>query len=194
MAFKATADTRGKSKIVDNSEKFCTHCNREGHDESSCFQLHGFPEWWGDRPRGGRGPGRGRDTSGRSGGRGRSIYSTTVRANKATISSRSSGGNVGQSHAPPHSSEAAGISGINLAQWQHILDALNNSKTKDRLHGKNDISWNIDTRALNHVTGNFSCLTNVKNIANTLVGLPDGKDATAIKEVSPDDEDVDWSR
>ncbi|XP_050896338.1 uncharacterized protein LOC127103092 [Lathyrus oleraceus] len=184
MAFKATTDTRGKSKLVDNSEKFCTHCNREGHDKSSCFQLHGFPEWWGDHPRGGRGPGRGRDTSGRSGGRGRSIYNTPVRANKAITSSRSSGGNVGQSHAPPHSSEATGISGINPTQWQQILNALNNSKTKDRLHGKNDISWVIDTGASNHVTGNFSCLTNVKNIANTPVGLSDGKDATTIKEGS----------
>lgn len=61
---------------------------------------------------------------------------------------------------------------------------MNNSKTKDRLHGKNDISWIIDTGASNHVTGNFSCLTNVKNIANTPVGLPDGKDTTAIKEGS----------
>lgn len=47
MAFKATTDARVKSKLVDNSEIFCPHCNREGHDERSCFQLHGFPEWWG---------------------------------------------------------------------------------------------------------------------------------------------------
>lgn len=100
---------------MENSKKFYTHYNREGHNESSCFQLHGFPEWWGDRPRGGRGPGRGRDTSSRSGGRGRSIYNTLVRANKAITSSRSNGGNVGQSHAPLHSSEAAGILGINPA-------------------------------------------------------------------------------
>ncbi|XP_050902923.1 uncharacterized protein LOC127115410 [Lathyrus oleraceus] len=139
MAFKPTADTRGKTKLVDNSEKFYTHYNREGHEESSCFQLHGFPEWWGGRPRGGRG----RDTSGHSGGCGRSIYNTPVRANKAKTSSRRSGGNVGQSHAPPHSSEAAGISCINPTQWKQILDALNNSKTKDRLHGSDneDIDW-----------------------------------------------------
>ncbi|CAI8601250.1 unnamed protein product [Vicia faba] len=143
MAFKATAATRGKSKLVDNSEKFCPHCNREGHDERSCFQLHGFPEWWGDRPRGGRGPGCGRDTSGRSRGRGRGTYNAPVHANKVTTSSCSSGGNGGQSHAPPHSSEAAGISGITPTQWQQILDALNISKTKDRLHGPDDedVDW-----------------------------------------------------
>ncbi|RHN79679.1 putative gag-polypeptide of LTR copia-type [Medicago truncatula] len=148
MAFKVAPDTRGKSKLVDNSDKFCTHCNREGHDERTCFQIHGFPEWWGDRPRGGRGSGRGgattgRDTTGRSGGRGRGTYNAPARANKATTSSRSIGGNSGQSHAPPHSSEAAGISGITPAQWQQILDALNISKTKDRLHGPDDedVDW-----------------------------------------------------
>jgi transposase InsO family protein len=142
------------------------------------------PSGGGDRPRGGRGPGRGRDTSGRSGGRGRGTYNAPVRTNKATTSSCSSGGNGGQSHAPPHSSEAAGISGITPTQWQQILDALNISKTKDRLHGKNNISWIIDTGASHHVTGNFSCMINVKNIRNTPVGLPDGKDVAAIKEGS----------
>lgn len=62
MAFRVTSDVRGKSKLVDNSEKFCNHCNREGHTENSSFQIHGFPEWWGDRPRGGRGFGRGGTT------------------------------------------------------------------------------------------------------------------------------------
>lgn len=31
MAFRVTSDVRGKSKLVDNSENFCNHCNREGH-------------------------------------------------------------------------------------------------------------------------------------------------------------------
>ena len=69
MAFAIQPDTRGKSRVVDCGDKFCTHCNREGHDASSCFQLHGFPEWWGDRPHGGRGPGRGGGQTGRGGGR-----------------------------------------------------------------------------------------------------------------------------
>lgn len=61
---------------------------------------------------------------------------------------------------------------------------MNISKTKDRLHGKNDISWIIDTGASYHVTRNFSCMLNVKNITNTTMGLSDGKDVTAIKEGS----------
>lgn len=142
----------------------------------------------GDRPRGGRGPGRGGTTTGRgvgrSGGRGRGTHNAPVRANKAAAGSSSSGAKGGQSHAPPNSSEATGISGITPAQWQQILDVLNIPNPKDRLHGKNDITWIIDTGASNHVTGNLNCLINVKKITNCPVGLPDGKDATATKEGS----------
>lgn len=74
MAMKVQVDLREKSKVFDNSEKIYAHCNRDGHDESSCFQLHGFPDWWGDRPQSGRGPGRGGKSNGRGslqGGRGK---------------------------------------------------------------------------------------------------------------------------
>ncbi|XP_062092281.1 uncharacterized protein LOC133798102 [Humulus lupulus] len=147
MAFQVTPDARGKSKIADNYDKFCTHCNREGHDDNSCFQLHGFLEWWGDRPRGGCGPGRGGATAGRgagcSGGRGRGTHNALVRANKAVAGTSSSGAKGGQYHAPPNSIEAAGISGLTPGQWQQILDALTVSKTKDRLHGLDDeeVDW-----------------------------------------------------
>jgi len=186
MAFRVTPDARGKSNRVDNSDKFCTHCNREGHDASSCFQLHGFPDWWGDRPRGGRGQGRHGPMKGasRSGGRGRGTNNTSVHAHKATAGTNSYGAKGGPSHALPNLGESTGISGITPAQWQQLLDALNIPKTKDRLHGMNKISWIIDTGASHHVTGNLSCLINVKKITNIPVGLPDGKDATATKEGS----------
>ena len=29
----------------------CTHCGRGGHNQTQCYQLVGYPEWWGDRPR-----------------------------------------------------------------------------------------------------------------------------------------------
>lgn len=44
MAFKVQSDTRGKSKYNDNFGKFCAHCNREGHDKSTCFQIHDFSD------------------------------------------------------------------------------------------------------------------------------------------------------
>jgi hypothetical protein len=41
MAFRVTPDARGKSEFLDNSDKLCNHCNREGHDESSVFKFMG---------------------------------------------------------------------------------------------------------------------------------------------------------
>ncbi|XP_072077788.1 uncharacterized protein [Arachis hypogaea] len=29
----------------------CSHCGRTGHEIKGCFQLIGYPEWWGDRSR-----------------------------------------------------------------------------------------------------------------------------------------------
>lgn len=65
-------------------EKFCTHCNREGHNEESCYQLIGFPDWWDEKKRGGRGPGRGGKSSGARGGRGRRGVTSIARANVVT--------------------------------------------------------------------------------------------------------------
>ena len=61
MAFKVQSEPKPKFTR--------TYCNREGHVEASCFQLHGYADWWGDRPRGGRGNGRGSTSSARGGGR-----------------------------------------------------------------------------------------------------------------------------
>ncbi|KAK9741308.1 hypothetical protein RND81_03G096700 [Saponaria officinalis] len=120
MTFKVQSDTRGKSKLNDNSDKFCAHCNREGHDESTYFQIHGFPDWWGDRPRGGRGPGRG----GRGGrgnmiagrGRGGNTGSMTSRINKATVST-----STAQQQTQGHkfgTAEQSGLSNVTPEQRQ----------------------------------------------------------------------------
>lgn len=43
MSFKIHVGFKSKNK-ADNQNKFCNHCHREGHDESTCFQIHGFPD------------------------------------------------------------------------------------------------------------------------------------------------------
>lgn len=178
MTFKVQADLHGKGKF-DNFDKFCRHCNRDGHDESTCFHIHGYPKWWGDRPRGGRGPGRGSlgKGGGRSAGRGRGT-TPPVRAHK-TGGRGNTGVQTTQAH--PDSSETAGLAGVSPSQWQQLLELLNLSRTKDRLQGK--YSWIIDTGASNHVTGDRSCMIDVRTIANCPVGLPDGKNADANQEV-----------
>ena len=59
-------DERDKSGVV------CSHCKRMGHKSDTCFALHGYPEWWENRPRSdGKGAGRGKgQSSARGGGQG----------------------------------------------------------------------------------------------------------------------------
>ncbi|XP_021747960.1 uncharacterized protein LOC110713828 [Chenopodium quinoa] len=131
VAFKLQYEPKVKTR--DTSDKFCVHCNREGHDEATRFQLHGFPDWWGDRPRGGHGPGRGAAAGrgGRAGGRGRGTNSS-VRANKTS----GQAGSQGSSSAAPNSSDGAALAGVSAAQIQQLLDHLNSLKSK--LHGPNE--------------------------------------------------------
>ncbi|GKA62933.1 hypothetical protein Tco_0762452, partial [Tanacetum coccineum] len=63
----------------------CFECNRTGHTLESCFEIIGYPEWWGDRPKPtgrGAGKGRGGSKSYGNGGRGRNMG---ARANVAQI-------------------------------------------------------------------------------------------------------------
>jgi hypothetical protein len=82
MALSVQANTRIKGR--DSKNKFaCTHCNKEGHDEAGCFELIGYPEWWGERPRnydkvGGRG--RGQYRAGGTGSNSRRTQKGLVRA------------------------------------------------------------------------------------------------------------------
>ncbi|GAA0145428.1 hypothetical protein LIER_05625 [Lithospermum erythrorhizon] len=36
----------------ERSKLSCTHCRQTGHDNSSCFKLHGYPPWWEERRQG----------------------------------------------------------------------------------------------------------------------------------------------
>ncbi|XP_010681262.2 uncharacterized protein LOC104896244 [Beta vulgaris subsp. vulgaris] len=33
----------------DKSHITCSHCQKSGHEKSSCFEIHGYPPWWEDR-------------------------------------------------------------------------------------------------------------------------------------------------
>ncbi|XP_021761728.1 uncharacterized protein LOC110726556 [Chenopodium quinoa] len=138
VAFKV--DSRAKQKYEDNSDKFCNHCNRVGHDESGCYQIISYPEGWGERGRGGRG--RGRGGGGRGAGRGgarnsgsnsanSSTQQQTVRANKVAGATQS------QAKATTSNEDAAAsLAGVSATQVQQILEILN---PKNRhLHGPAD--------------------------------------------------------
>lgn len=74
--------TGPKSAAMRAKEKTgsCGHCGRTGHEATDCFQVIGYPEWWGDRPKGnGRGRGgRGGSVNGRGRGGGVRINTTRV--------------------------------------------------------------------------------------------------------------------
>ena len=163
--------TRTRSDGRDKSSVVCSHCKRTGHESDTCFALHGYPEWWGDRPRSdGKGAGRGRgQSSARGGGRG---IKGTHRANAAQTAPIGSA--VIETDVLP-------LPGLNIDQWQTLLQMLGGLKpaTTEKMTGK---AWIIDTGASNHMTGTIGDLRDLREITQCPVGLPDGSSAIATKE------------
>ena len=176
MSFAIHANTGGRRPGTGTKDKpvLCSYCNRGGHDAESCFQLIGYPDWWGDRPKGiGRGSGRGRGNQNSGRGRG-----SAPRANSAQM--------VGQSSLSPKAAEgehaAHGL--MSSDQWAAFLSLLNSCKsgTNEKLSGKNSLNWIIDSGASHHMTGSLACMTDLKELLGCAVGLPDGNQTMALKE------------
>ncbi|KAK8276434.1 hypothetical protein V6Z11_D10G200500 [Gossypium hirsutum] len=171
MAMAVQSRGRGESK-----EKWgvCSNCRQPGHDIDNCFTIIGYPEWWGDRPRGTmKGGSRGKNLGQRqSNGRGRGGQ----RANAV----RTHTGGVSSSNASTDDTEANTLPGLSNEQWQVFLQTLKGmrSTTTEKMTGKK-LSWIIDTGASNHMTGNLKFLHNIHKIPNCPVGLPDGSESVA---------------
>ncbi|KAJ9135039.1 hypothetical protein P3X46_032263 [Hevea brasiliensis] len=43
------AGPRNQNMTKDTSKLFCEHCKHSRHTKETCFELHGYLEWWGDR-------------------------------------------------------------------------------------------------------------------------------------------------
>ena len=100
-----------------NKSTTYTNCNKTGHGADTCFEIHGYPDWWGDPPRvEGKGSGHGRGTTnGRGRGRGgRSIS----RANDAQTGAASTNNEV-------KDSEVVACPGLSTKQWETLLQMLN---------------------------------------------------------------------
>ncbi|GKB63927.1 hypothetical protein Tco_0920113 [Tanacetum coccineum] len=37
---------RSRAKSVEEENKHCTECNKDGHTREGCFKFIGYPEWW----------------------------------------------------------------------------------------------------------------------------------------------------
>ena len=92
---------------LDKSSVLCTHCNKIGHEASSCFQLIGYPEWWGKWPKAMRNAGCGRGNSRQNGGNNGRGRGGPARANAAQVAT---GSNNPSGELPK--SAASGLSGL----------------------------------------------------------------------------------
>lgn len=183
VGFSANPGNRFASK-----ETVCGHCGKTGHTKLDCYQLIGYPEYWGERGRdfsergrGGRGHGRfgrGGGAAGRSGGRG-----TYGRAHMAQMPHVSANSAKKESSYDRHS-----LPQLNDDQWTALLSFLSsqkseNAESSEKLNGKKKYAeFIIDTGASHHMTWNLSYLSNITDIAPCDIGLPDGKSALAIKQ------------
>jgi hypothetical protein len=139
LAVKTSGRTRGRG---DPKDKLCSNCNQPGHEVAGCFQLIGYPDWWGDMPRHeGKGVARVKGQQ-QSQGRGRGMG---VRANAAQAS-------IGRTIEAMTKVDKGGLTGLSTEQWQTLMEILNNQKgnNNEKMTGKE--AWIIDTGASNHMT------------------------------------------
>jgi hypothetical protein len=173
FAVKSGRTSSWEKKPQAGSEKPCSHCNRDGHDIDSCFQLVGYPDWWGDRPRSearalGRGKHVHRSMSGAGKGKGNNAKVNMTQVVDATEAMANGDDQV--------------LPGLSSKQWNALLNAINAQKggTSTRLTGENP--WIIDTGASHHMTSTLACMNDVRDIEPCPVGMPNGTRTYATKE------------
>ncbi|PNX93517.1 retrovirus-related Pol polyprotein from transposon TNT 1-94 [Trifolium pratense] len=163
MAFAVHSKFKNKEK-----EESCSHCNQVGHNSEGCFQLIGYPEWWGDRRRRPmKGSGRGKPEQSNNRNRGGTAKAHVAQAKEITAE------------------VSAADFGLTSDQLQTLSSLLNNVKlgSIEKLNGKcSFLPWIIDTGASHHMTGQLECLTNIRNIFECSIGLPNGEETVATKE------------
>lgn len=176
LAVQTGGRARGRRDTKDKGI-VCSNCNRTGHDTMGCFQIVGYPDWWGDRPRhetkaDARMKGQQQERSANS-GRGRGMG---VRANAAQAT-------IGRTVEAAAGVDNGGLAGLSTEQWQTLVNMLDSQKgnPSERMIGKE--AWIIDTGASNHMTGNLRLLQELKEVQGCPVGLPDGQKLGATKEV-----------
>ena len=163
------------------SPTVCSHCGKQGHDSTICFQVIGYPDWWDkNKPNGGRGGDRG--TRGRDvQGRGRGGRGSGFRAYNTQIAESTHGVDT----------QGTGIPNFTADQWTTLAQFLNNQKSaqNEKLTGKEEklllfgkdrrFDIVIDSRASHHMTGDVKILTDVMKIAPCPISLPNGQIAWA---------------
>ncbi|KAK9716354.1 hypothetical protein RND81_06G227800 [Saponaria officinalis] len=163
---------------VEKSRLYCSHCKRSGHDNAGCFILHGYPSWWIEKY--GK---RGASSSGQQHTslphQGPSVPTQQTAPGAPLARAHAVAGTVGDSPS------SATLSALSELQPEHVRILLNmvTNRQSDHMGGESlSLYWIIDTGASHHVTGDESCLSDVRMISPCPVGMPDGTHAVATKE------------
>ncbi|KAH9705237.1 retrovirus-related pol polyprotein from transposon RE1 [Citrus sinensis] len=139
QAAQGSHDNRDKTSVL------CTHCNKTGHEASSCFQLIGYPEWWGERPK------------------------ATRNAGRVATGSNNPSGELTESAASGLSS----LSSEQWNTLLNLLNSKKDSNS--RISGKrNSMEWILDTGASHHMTGNRKIVRDSVSVIPCSILLPDG--------------------
>ncbi|CAN6914064.1 unnamed protein product [Brassica oleracea] len=180
------AQKRLRYKTEDRERQgLCRHCNRGGHSSDNCFVVIGYPEWWGDRPKGRSNQqinqrGRGRASSNNGGQyRGSTTYANAPHESANSVITER---------------DRDAVTGLTDDQWSGVMKLVNAGKSvaqdntkpssSETLTGMTSCSssWILDRGASHHTTGKLDLLTDLRSIAPVLVILADGNKKIALKE------------
>ncbi|CAH9112536.1 unnamed protein product [Cuscuta epithymum] len=141
MGFAVRTDGKGfgRGGKIDKSGLICAYCKYSGHEIANCFELNGYPDWWGDRPKLGiKGGGRGKSSSSGT-GRGKA----PVKAHAAVADS------AAENKAPPvgegSSNQSMPLPSFTPEQWKSLLTIFGNpTGSTDRVAGPSleEADWN----------------------------------------------------
>ncbi|XP_010665837.1 uncharacterized protein LOC104883080 [Beta vulgaris subsp. vulgaris] len=155
---------------------------KKGHEVTTCFKLHGNPEWYEERLRA-RNSGRldGSPNNGPAAGGG-SVGAASGSGGGSTAGAARGPGGV-RAHIvddgafSSNTERGTSLASLTQEQIQALMTLINTEhKSSDRMAGT---EWIIDTRASHHITGNLSVLVNVRSITVFPVSLPNGCSASA---------------
>ncbi|XP_056862228.1 uncharacterized protein LOC108845038 [Raphanus sativus] len=154
--------------------RMCSHCSKKGHDNTECFQLHGYPEWWYEQKNNASATG--------------STYGSSQRGRGGRFSNNSNRGRgrSNSARAVSHNTTTTNANNDPIGQITQLLQLLQNSKSTistEKLSGKPTLKdVIIDTGASHHMTGDLSILTDLIDIIPSSVKFPNGRYSQATKK------------
>ncbi|KAK8551425.1 hypothetical protein V6N12_040068 [Hibiscus sabdariffa] len=82
-------------------------------------------------------------------------------------------------------SDKTAITGLSNEQWETLRTLLNGAKMgmNEKMTGnRSSMHWIIDSGASHHMAGCLECLSDVREVIGSPVGLPNGNQIAATKE------------